>query len=52
MGQDRFKVRPEVVAGDERTAAWDRLAVEAPGYAKYQTQTDREIPLLRLTRSD
>lgn len=50
VGPDRFAAIPEVLAGDERRAAWDRIVAAAPGFARYADQTDREIPIVRLTR--
>jgi deazaflavin-dependent oxidoreductase (nitroreductase family) len=41
----------EVLTGEERTAMWDRISAEAPWYAAYQQRTTREIPLIRLTRT-
>jgi deazaflavin-dependent oxidoreductase (nitroreductase family) len=50
IGRDRFKVRPQLLRGEERTDAWRRIVAEAPGYGRYEQMTDREIPVLRLTR--
>jgi deazaflavin-dependent oxidoreductase (nitroreductase family) len=48
----RVDVRAESLEGAERTAAWERIAVDAPEYVKYGSKTDREIPVVRLrTRS-
>lgn len=33
----------------ERDRAWARIVALAPGYGKYEQQTDREIPVVRLT---
>ena len=30
---------------------WERINAEAPWYAGYQQRTSREIPLIRLTRT-
>lgn len=46
---ERIAVRAESLAGDERKRAWDRVVALAPGYGKYVTDTDREIPIVRLT---
>jgi deazaflavin-dependent oxidoreductase (nitroreductase family) len=35
-------------SGDERTTWWQRAVEVWPDYAKYQTKTDREIPVLVL----
>jgi deazaflavin-dependent oxidoreductase (nitroreductase family) len=40
-----------ILAGAERKAMWERINVEAPWYAGYQQRTSREIPLIRLTRT-
>jgi deazaflavin-dependent oxidoreductase (nitroreductase family) len=49
VGRGRFKVRPELLAGDERGRAWARILAEAPQFAAYETTTDRAIPVFRLT---
>jgi len=48
-GGKRFAVRAESLSGDERARAWARIVSLAPGYGKYTVDTDREIPLVRLT---
>jgi hypothetical protein len=45
-----FKVRPEIIAAEERPELWRRIVAEAPQFGKYETVTDREIPVVRLTR--
>ena len=52
VGRERFRVRPEILAGDERAAAWKRIVAEAPQFGTYETKTDREIPVVRLTALD
>jgi deazaflavin-dependent oxidoreductase (nitroreductase family) len=47
---DTYPARAEVLTGVERSAVWDRLVARSPWYADYQTQTAREIPLVRLIR--
>ncbi len=49
-GRDRFKVRPEILRGEERAEAWRRIVATAPGYGRYEQMTDREIPVVRLER--
>lgn len=44
----KVRVIPESLKGAERAAVWQRIVKEAPGYAAYQEQTDREIPVIRL----
>jgi deazaflavin-dependent oxidoreductase (nitroreductase family) len=50
VGRDRWKVTPEILQGDERAAAWTRVVAEAPQFAGYLEQTDRELPVVRLRR--
>jgi deazaflavin-dependent oxidoreductase (nitroreductase family) len=52
VGKQKLRVAPEQLKGAERAAAWQRVVTEAPGYATYETKTDREIPLVRLTPGD
>ena len=42
------KVKPESLKGEERERAWQEVVRLSPGYAKYQEQTDRVIPIVRL----
>jgi deazaflavin-dependent oxidoreductase (nitroreductase family) len=49
-GTERFKVRGESLEGQERAEALARIAAIAPRYGTYQQKTDREIPVVRLTR--
>ena len=45
----KFAVSAESLDGAERDRAWKRIVALAPGYGKYEQQTDREIPVVRLT---
>src|SRR3989441_11022203 len=45
----RFAVNAQSLDGAERDRAWKRIVALAPGYGKYEQQTDREIPVVRLT---
>jgi len=49
-GAERIRVRAESLRATEREEAWTRVIALAPGYAKYQEQTDRIIPVVRLKR--
>lgn len=49
-GKERFKVRAQSLEGQERSEALARVAAIAPRYGTYQQKTDREIPIVRLTR--
>jgi deazaflavin-dependent oxidoreductase (nitroreductase family) len=50
IGHDKWKVRPEPIEGVARDEAWKRIVAEAPQFGKYETTTDREIPVVRLIR--
>jgi deazaflavin-dependent oxidoreductase (nitroreductase family) len=43
-------VSPQSLEGEERERAWARIVALAPGYGQYAVTTDREIPVVRLTR--
>lgn len=51
VGNRKLRVRPETLSGDARAAAWQRITRQAPSFASYETKTDREIPVVRLTAS-
>ena len=44
-----YKVHVEFLKGAEREEAWKRIVSLAPGFGKYETTTDRQIPVIRLT---
>jgi len=44
-----IKVRADSLSGAERDEAWNRVVAATPVYAEYQTKTDRQIPIVRLT---
>ena len=48
--RDRFKVRPELLRAEERAVAWRRVVAEAHRFGRYQDATDREVPVVRLSR--
>lgn len=45
----RIAVRAETLDGAELEAAWERIAHDAPEYAKYRSTTDREMAIVRLS---
>jgi deazaflavin-dependent oxidoreductase (nitroreductase family) len=49
-GNRRIKVTPETLEGAERDRAWHEVVSVAPGYGRYETITDRTIPIVRLKR--
>ena len=50
VGNERFKVHGQTLEGSERTEALARIVSVAARYGGYQGKTDREIPIMRLTR--
>ena len=42
-------VTPHRLAGPDREQAWQRIADRQPRIAKYQSKSDREYPVVRLT---
>lgn len=49
VGRHNLKVRSERLTGAARLAALREVAAISPQYGGYQKQTDREIPIIRLT---
>jgi deazaflavin-dependent oxidoreductase (nitroreductase family) len=47
---DRFAARARTAAGAERARLWDMMVGVYHPYEKYQTMTDREIPVVVLER--
>lgn len=45
----RVAVIPEQLHGAERDRAWKRITSASPQFARYETKTDRDIPVIRLT---
>ncbi|HET6499345.1 MAG TPA: nitroreductase/quinone reductase family protein [Amycolatopsis sp.] len=43
-------VTPEQLQGAERQQAWQQIIGAVPRFAQYQKKTDRELPIIRLTR--
>jgi deazaflavin-dependent oxidoreductase (nitroreductase family) len=52
FGGQQHKVIPAQLGGEEREQAWQRITQSQPRYAGYQQKTDRDIPVIRLTRAD
>jgi deazaflavin-dependent oxidoreductase (nitroreductase family) len=48
-GRQKMRVTPELLRGEERERLWREIVSASPMYANYQRQTDREIPLVRLS---
>ncbi|WP_435070645.1 nitroreductase/quinone reductase family protein [Amycolatopsis thermoflava] len=49
-GPDRVPVKPQRLEGADRARAWQRIVAAQPRYDKYQRKSDREYPVVRLTR--
>ena len=47
---DKFKARARTAAGEERASLWTRMVGIYGPYAQYQVKTDRQIPVVVLTR--
>jgi deazaflavin-dependent oxidoreductase (nitroreductase family) len=50
--REKHRVTPELLAGDEREAAWERVVRDSPNFAKYLDTTDRVLTIIRLTAAD
>ncbi|HAC46491.1 MAG TPA: nitroreductase family deazaflavin-dependent oxidoreductase [Chloroflexi bacterium] len=50
VGSRKMKVQCESLTGSERETALARIAAISARYGKYPSKTDREIPIVRLTR--
>nr|WP_256974176.1 nitroreductase/quinone reductase family protein [Rhodococcus sp. NCIMB 12038] len=40
---------PQQLEGADREQAWQRIAAAQPRIAKYQSKSDRQYPVIRLT---
>jgi deazaflavin-dependent oxidoreductase (nitroreductase family) len=49
VGNRKLQVRPQELQGAAREAAYAKVVAIAPRYGKYPKNTDREIPVIRLT---
>jgi deazaflavin-dependent oxidoreductase (nitroreductase family) len=47
----KMAVTAEQLHGTEREQAWSQIATAAPPFERYQTKTDRQLPVIRLTPS-
>jgi deazaflavin-dependent oxidoreductase (nitroreductase family) len=45
---DRFRARARTATAEERPELWSTMTERWPAYDKYQTKTDREIPVVVL----
>ena len=49
---DVFKVRHRIAEGEERERLWKLMNEVWPDYEEYQTKTDRQIPIVVLSRHE
>ncbi|GAA1830046.1 hypothetical protein GCM10009682_56050 [Luedemannella flava] len=47
---DTIEVTAEHLHGADREQAWQEITTTAPRFAQYQRKTDRQLPVIRLTR--
>jgi deazaflavin-dependent oxidoreductase (nitroreductase family) len=52
VGSERYAVRATVPEGAERQRLYDQMAARMPGFAEYQRNTSRLIPVVLLERAD
>jgi deazaflavin-dependent oxidoreductase (nitroreductase family) len=50
VGTETFTVDAEETSGEDRNDLWRRLKEMRPGFAEYETKTDRVFPMFRLRR--
>jgi len=50
MAGRRIPVTAEQLHGPQREEAWQRITTASPRFGEYQVKTDRELPIIRLTR--
>ena len=48
IGTETRVFRARMAAGDERERIWTKQKADYPGFADYETKTDREIPVVIL----
>ncbi|MFI6484888.1 nitroreductase family deazaflavin-dependent oxidoreductase [Nonomuraea sp. NPDC050663] len=48
-GRPAVPVTPEVLDGADRERAWEGITTAQPRYGKYQSKSDRQYPVVRLT---
>jgi deazaflavin-dependent oxidoreductase (nitroreductase family) len=47
----KMAVTAEQLHGTEREQAWSQITTATPRFGQYQTKTDRQLPVIRLTPS-
>ncbi|HEU0114390.1 MAG TPA: nitroreductase family deazaflavin-dependent oxidoreductase [Thermomicrobiales bacterium] len=51
VGAEKFPVRTQIPTGAERDRLFDQMVAQMPGFAEYQRQTTRRIPVVTLERT-
>ena len=51
VGADRFQAVARIATGPERARLWAKMVGVYPAYTDYQSRTEREIPVIVLTRA-
>lgn len=46
VGTERIEAKARVAEGEERERIWEKQKKEMPGFADYERQTDRQIPVI------
>jgi len=52
LGTESFPARATVTQGAERQRLFDQMAAQMPGFAEYQRNTTRQIPVIVLEHAD
>lgn len=52
VGTESFAATATELSGDERTRAFDAMCTAMPRFGDYQASVEREIPVIRLRRSE
>jgi len=52
IGDRRVAVEVRVAAGEERAALWKERVASAPSFGKYETKTDRQMPMAVLSPTE
>lgn len=52
FGGKQLRVTPSQLDGDARAQAWQHITQAQPRYSGYENKTDREIPIIKLTRAE
>jgi deazaflavin-dependent oxidoreductase (nitroreductase family) len=51
VGDERFRATARTATPEEKPELWRIMAAEWPAYDEYQTKTDRDIPVVVLSRA-